>query len=133
VNALKRFWSAGARDADARVAAALAPQRFESADRYLRRSAIVDALDRATIALERWWGASSVGQLSSAFAHTFSRTPLRQQRQQIGVVLIVAVAVHITLMMIQGPRPGWFWLIVPAMAALFGLLLMAGSRSQQQS
>jgi len=129
---LKRFWSAGARDADARLAAVISPQPFEAADRYLRRSAIVAALDRATVALERWWRASRSGQRAAAFADALGHTPLWQQQQRIAVVLLIAAAVHVTLMMIQGPRPGWFWLIVPAMAALFGLIMIVGARSQQQ-
>jgi hypothetical protein len=133
MSALKRFWSAGARDADRRLAAVIAPQPFEPADRYLRRSTIVAAVDRATVALERWWQASRTGQSSVWFADRVRRTPRRERWQAIAIVLVVAVAVHVTLMMIQGPRPGWFWLIVPAMAALFGLLVIAGARSQQQS
>jgi hypothetical protein len=131
VNALKRFWSVGARDADARLAAALAPQPFEPADRYLRRSAIVTALDRATVALERWWLESMTGQSSMAFADTLRQAP--QRRRGIAIVLLVAVVVHVTLTMIQGPRPGWFWLIVPALTALSGLLLIAGTRSPSHS
>lgn len=133
MNALKRFWLAGARDADARLAAVIAPQSFEPADRYLRQSVIVAALDRATVALERWWLASKTGQSTAVFADTLKHTPQRERWQAVATVLLVAVAVHVTLMMIQGSRPGWFWLIVPAMAALFGLLLIAGARSQQQS
>jgi len=133
MNGLKRFWSAGARDADRRLAAVIAPQPFEPADRYLRGSAIVVALDRATVALERWWRASQSGQRAAAFAVALRHMPPRQQQQRIAVVLLSAAAVHVTLTMIQGPRPGWFWLIVPAMAALFGLLVIVGVRSPQQS
>jgi len=133
MNALRRFWSAGARDADDRVAAALAPRPFEPADRYLRGSAIVAALDRATVVLERWWRASRTGQSTAVFAATLRGTPPRERWHGIAIVLLVAVTVHVTLMMIQGPRPGWFWLIVPAMAASFGLFLIAGARSQQPS
>ena len=132
MKAVKRFWSAGARDADARLAAVLAPPPFESADRYLRSSAIVAAVDRATVALERWWQASRTRQLTAVCADTLRRMPPARRWRGLAIALLVGVVVHLALTMIQGRRPGWFWLIVPAMTALFAVILIAGARSQQQ-
>ena len=41
----------------------------------------------------------------------------------------VAVAVHLALTLWQGPIAGWLWLVIPAMAAVFGALFtLAPSR-----
>ena len=40
-----------------------------------------------------------------------------------GVVLVVAVAVHLVLTVITQTPPGWLWLMMPAIFAAMGLLL----------
>ena len=47
----------------------------------------------------------------------------------VAFVLLTAVIAHVALILIQGPRPGWFWIVIPAMAAAFALLVLAGSQS----
>jgi hypothetical protein len=44
-------------------------------------------------------------------------------------VLLIAAITHITLTMIDGPRPGWFWTLLPGLVIAFALLLLAASRT----
>jgi hypothetical protein len=125
MNALTRFLSLGMRDADRRVAAALAPPALEPADRALRDSAIVAAVDRATRLLQTWWTSSQAARL---LASVGGDVPWFERYREIGAIVITAVLVHVALTIVQGPRPGWFWMVVPATAAVFALLLLAASR-----
>jgi hypothetical protein len=143
MNALSRLWKSGAADADERVARTLAPRGFDEADRYLQSSALVLFLDRITRRLETWWRASATRHTASTVADLWSHPTAQSPRgggpgsreawaeryRVIGGVLATAAVTHITLTMIQGPRPGWFWLLIPSMIIAFALLLLASSRT----
>lgn len=133
MNAFKRFYSLGAEDADRRVAAALTSAPLDPADRYLKASAFARAIDLSTRRLRDWWSASEAGRMLSAAHETFLRETEAVRYQAIAWVLLSAVVVHLILTFVQGPRPGWFWMVVPAMATLFAVLLFAGSRSSQST
>ncbi len=62
-----------------------------------------------------------------------AREPQLVRYRAVGAVLITAVVVHVLLTLLNGPRPGWFWALIPAMVAAFALLLLAGSRSSHSS
>jgi hypothetical protein len=127
VSAFNRFVSLGLRDADRRVADALTPGALEPIDRYLRSSIIVTAIDRATDRLSAWWMASSVFNRLSMLRATRSDDAALGHRA-IALMLLIAVGVNAALTLLNGPRPGWFWMIIPAMALTFAALLFAGSR-----
>lgn len=127
MNAIVRFLSLGAQDADRRVARALRPSSLEAGDRYLKTSALVSTLDRATQRLRDWWMASEAHQLLSSVQAEVSPA----SHGSIAVTLLIAVSAHVALTLLQGPRPGWFWMVIPGMAALFAVLVLAGSRSSQ--
>jgi len=133
MNALSRFYKLGAEDADRRVAAALAPVRTDAVDRYLKTSRLVTAIDRATIRLREGWRASESGRAVSITRDGFNGWPAAVQYQSVAVVLLIAVATHIALMLLQGPRPGWFWLVIPGMTAAFAGLVIAGSQSSKSA
>lgn len=128
---LRRFVSDGARDADARLAAALSPQPLDRADRYLKASRIVIAIDRLTVMLEQSWLGSMTGQSLSELARSFAAESRRDQWSAIASVVLTAVVVHIVLTMANGPRPGWFWMVIPALAALFAALVLVAARGLQ--
>ena len=130
---LRQFVSDGARDADARLAAALAPQPLDRADRYLKASRIVAAIDRLTVMLEQSWLGSMTGQSVSELARSFAAESRRDQRSAIASVVLTAVVVHIVLTMANGPRPGWFWIVIPALAALFAALVLVAARGSQSN
>lgn len=129
MNGFTRFFSLGMQDADRRVAAALEPRPYDAADRYLRESRVVRAIDRATRLLSEWWSGSEVGRTSRSAMAAFLREPRLARYQTAAIVLITAVTVHVVLTLVNGPRPGWFWTLIPAMVAVFAALLLAGSRS----
>lgn len=129
MNALSRLWKYGAADADQRVARILAPRSFQGTDRYLQSSAVLRFLDRTTVQLESWWKMSATGQAVSAIGAEWSRASWVERYRAIGTVLLVAALTHIVLSVMQGPRPGWFWMVIPGMVIGFAVLLLAGSRS----
>lgn len=133
MNAFKKFYSLGAADADRRVAAALTSAPLDPADRYLQASAFVTAIDLATRRLRDWWLSSAACRMLFAGREAFLRETPAVQSRAIASVLLTAVVVHVTLTMAQGPRPGWFWMVVPALTALFAALLLAGTRSSQST
>jgi hypothetical protein len=132
MNALARFISLGMQDADRRVAAALERPPLDPADRYLKTSAVVMAVDRMTRRLSDWWLPSKAGQALSAMQR-FAGEPSAARYQRIAFVLLTAAVVHVAVTLINGPRPGWFWMVIPAMATMFAALLLAGSRSSHST
>lgn len=129
MNALTRFYVSGADSADRRVAAALASPPLDAADRYLKESAFVTAVDRVTLGLQKCWMASEAKQLASMIHDRVEREPLAAHRQATALLVAIAAVVHVSLTLLQGAHTGWFWMIIPAMAALFAAALLAGSRA----
>lgn len=118
MNPLKRFYVFGAEAADRRVADALQPPATAATDRYLSESVFVATVDRITLRLQAWWLASEANRRLSLF-----------RRQAAPLVILMAVIVHVSLTLIQGTHAGWFWLILPSLAALFAAAWLAGSRA----
>ena len=129
MNAMARFIKLGAQDADRRMAAALAPRSFAATDRYLLLSVVVRFADRLTRGIQELWSASVAGGTASAIHERWRQAGWLERYRALGLLLIVGAAVHIALAVTQGPRPGWFWLIVPALAAVFGAFLLLASQS----
>ena len=124
-----RFFTLGMQDADRRVAAALEPRPYHAADRYLETSRLVRGIDRGTRLLSDWWSGSEAGRIARSATGAFFSEPRSVRDRAVGAVLITAVTVHVVLTLVNGPRPGWFWTLIPAMVAMFAVLLLAGSRS----
>lgn len=129
MNALLRFITLGARDADHRVAAALAPRSFAATDRYLLSSIVVRFADRLTRRIQKLWSASVAGGTAFAIHERWRHAAWMERYQTLGLIVVVAAAVHVALTVVQGPRPGWFWLIIPALTSAFAMLLLMASRS----
>ena len=127
MNALMRFFTLGAADADARVARALAPRPLDKADRYLHSSVVGRHLDRGTLLLESWWRTSVCGRTATDLVDEWRREGWASRYRALGILLLVATATHILLTWLQGPHPGWFWLLIPATVAVFGALLLAAA------
>jgi hypothetical protein len=129
-NALKRFVSIGLRDADARIGYALAPRSFKAVDHYLWNSWVVRTFDRATRMLRQTWLSSATRQTLSGAAEPWRQDRSAARYRSIAIMLLTAAGIHVVLTLAQGPRPGWFWLIVPALAAALAFLILAGSRTR---
>jgi hypothetical protein len=130
-NGLVRFVRAGLANADERAAAALAPRSFAATDRYLWTSVAVQRFDRVTRRLQGWWLASHTGAAIQSAAGAWRREPWSLQYRSIAIALLAATAAHVGLTLIQGPRPGWFWMMIPATVLAFGVLLLVASRPTQ--
>jgi hypothetical protein len=128
-NGLVRFFRLGARDADARVAAFRDHSGAPATDRFIATSAIVTGLDVCFRRLETWWRASTAAEVAATATAAWSRTSGRKRHQAWGLFVLVAAGSHVAVTIAQGARPGWFWLVIPGMAAAFGLVLVAASRS----
>lgn len=128
-NGLIRFFRLGARDADARVAAWLASPGSAATERHIAASRIVTVIDTSFRRLEAWWRASTTANAASAAIAAWSTARPREQQQSLGMISAVAAGTHIGLTLVQGARPGWFWLLIPGMVLAFGLLLVVASRS----
>lgn len=128
-NGLVRFWRLGARDADARVAEILTNAHPEKTDAYIAQSAIVRFVDRCYRRLEATWRDSAVAGTVAAVNAEWSRASAPHHQRTIGFTLVMAVGTHVGFTLLQGARPGWFWLVIPGMALAFGLVLLAASRS----
>lgn len=131
MNALKRFIVLGAQDADRRVAALLARPSLDAADRYVQRSGIVTAIDRAMLRASAWWSSSETRRWMIDTRESFAYAPVAERYRAIGVMLLTAAIVHVVFTVAQGPRPGLFWMIIPGMAAAFALLVLIASRASQ--
>ncbi|MEX2269855.1 MAG: hypothetical protein WD690_00195 [Vicinamibacterales bacterium] len=129
MNALARFITFGAQDADRRMAAILAARPAAVADRYLMSSVVVRGFDRFTRVLRSVMSSSETGRVAFAAHNAWGRADWPERYRTIGLVLLLAVGVHVAATMMGAQRPGWFWLIVPALTSAFALLLLMASRS----
>ena len=130
-NPLSRFLVRGLRDADERLAAFLQPARYDKADSYLAQSGTVRTFNSFTRVLERWWRASVTRQALTATMDEWRQQGWRSRYEALGLALLMAVTVHVGFTLIEGPRPGWFWLLIPALTAGFALVLLAASRASR--
>lgn len=129
MSALTRLFRFGAVDADQRLAAALAPRPAGDVEGYVQSSVIVRTADGWTRRLQAAWPASQAGRTLTWVAGAWSGDAWGARFQAIGTLLLMATITHLALTMVQGPRPGWFWLVIPGLAMAFGVLLLVASRS----
>ena len=127
MNALRRFLSPGMQDADRRVAAWLTPPSTRATDQYLWSRALVMGMARLARQLQDWLKASRAQHLWQVVRSEFEHDGWNDRYQSVAMLTLVAVAVHVSMTVAQGPRPGWFWLVIPAMAAVFALLALVGT------
>ena len=83
----------------------------------IEQSAIVTAVERAAIPLAEAAKSSSVLQAARSIARVAGR--------HCGVTLLAAVATHVALMSVVVRPQFWYWLIIPALFAAAGAVLVA--------
>jgi hypothetical protein len=88
---------------------------------------VFGAIDRVVAGLSRAAESSLVLGRLRPLSERWGSTAIPRRRMASGVVLLSAAAVHLMLMSINDAPPGWFWLILPGMAAAIGATLVASS------
>jgi len=131
-SAIARLFRSGMRDADTRLAKALAPRPSTAVNRYLASSLAIGTIDRL---LERWsavWPGSITHRTLIAPLGWTRNARWTRRYESLGWTLLIAGVTHVALTMAQGPRPGWYWIVIPSMAIGFGALLLTASHSASQ-
>jgi len=101
-------------------------------DQYLASSVTIRTIDQL---LQRWpavWPGSIAYRTLIAPLGLARNATWIQRYQSLGWMLLIAALTHMALTMAQGPRPGWYWIVIPAMAMAFGGLLLTASHSASQ-
>lgn len=130
MNALTRFFAIGFAEADARWQAVMGPRSFEGVDGYLSASRIVRMFDAATQRLRDWSRASQTGTLLRTWYGQWQEQGWASTYRSIAIGILAAVTIHVVLTVATGPRPGWYWTIIPGLAAVLAVVVLSGSRSQ---
>ena len=133
---LRRFVEFGVTDAETRFAQRLpSPVRDHPlAIDVVGSSAIARFLSRGAHLLRVAADSSLAWRFTRSMADAWSNADWRWRHRSAGVVLVVAVLVHIVLLWLQGLPPGWLWSIVPVIVAAIGIVLMlSGSFVQRVS
>lgn len=128
-SAIVRLFRLGMRDADTRLAKALAPRSSTAVNRYLASSLSIGTIDRL---LQRWsavWPRSITYRALIAPLGLARNAKWMERYEFLGWTLLIAAMTHVALTMAQGPRPGWYWIVIPSMAIGFGVLLLAAAHS----
>ena len=126
------FFAKGLRDAERRIPL-LRPIRPEEQHALLtivRSSQIFRVIDLVVDRLTRACDTSAVLQ---GVRRMWSATASAQKRLIAGVALIVAAAVHVTLIVWHETPPSWLWLIVPGFTVAFGVLFVIFSGAERRA
>jgi hypothetical protein len=130
MSAVSRFFGAGVRDAERRIAALTAsrPDDEPRVVSQLESSAVFGVVSRAVNLLACAYESSALVTMATRLIdHSYTSASWGCRRFSAGVVLVVAAATYVGLYLVQQSPTGWLWLVVPAMAAIIGALLIAAS------
>ena len=128
-SAFKRFIDAGLRDADRRLSWFVRPLSVDTPDlvSVADSSIAVRGAERMLAIARRAAMSSRLAGYAATSAAEWRHWPSGAQRFGAGITLLAAVAVHVGLTLWVQPPPGFFWLIVPGLAAAAGMLLVLAS------
>jgi hypothetical protein len=90
--------------------------------RALAGSALVITLERARLTIAGAAQRSRAAAIYRRHHGQWSAMAAPRRRLAAGIILLVASAVHVALNLLTGDSAGWFWLIIPGLAAVAGLL-----------
>jgi hypothetical protein len=94
----------------------------------IEASAVVRAADLVTARIRAARSSSKLLALAANAVAPWAALSWRGKRLVIGLVLIIAPAVHLLLSLSSSyAQPGWFWLIIPGMSAAVGAVFVAAS------
>lgn len=117
------FFRQGLRDAERRLPMLkpIGPDDQQKIAAIVRSSRVFQLIDRAVDAAARVCESSTV---VGSVRRLSGRIVPRQRQLLVGLGLIVAAVVHVSLVMWQEQPPSWFWLIVPGLAVASGVLIL---------
>lgn len=127
---LSRFFRAGIRDAESRLARLTAPTPLDETRviPLLQSSAALGVLDRLFWLFRRASDSSVLAVAARRAVAEWSRLPSSAQRSAAGTILLAGALTHLSLIYSERVPPGWAWLILPSMAAVIGGALLAAPR-----
>jgi hypothetical protein len=126
---LDRFLSGGARDVRRRLPFLARVERSDeqAVIKVMIESVVVSWLNRLVTSTSRAWTTSTV--VSGLRRAWMTLIPM-ERRLLIGLTLIVAAVVHVSLVLWSEQPPAWHWLLLPTFAAAAGALCLVFARSQ---
>lgn len=119
---LDRFFSEGLRNAERRLPliAPVTPREEEAVVAMVRSSVVVRLCDRVIDLGQSAWRTSAVAGPLRAMWNEIAPS---ERCLLIGLALMVASTLHIGLVLWHERPIGWLWVIVPALALVWGVLL----------
>jgi hypothetical protein len=122
---LWRFLKAGTADGVARLARVVRvePPDDRAVAAACASSAIFGGIDRFVALLHRAWSDSRTARILDPCHRSWEARPIAARNRSIGIALLAASATDAALASWRRPAAGWLWLVVPALAAAFGLLM----------
>jgi len=123
-----RLGLADARERLTRITAFEPPDDAELAA-VVEASAVVRLVARVVNTVRNAANHSAFANRACAVRGAWLRQLPAQRTRETGAALVTAASAHLALVFWQGRPPGWLWLVVPALAIAFGLLMaLAPSR-----
>ncbi|MGH9386157.1 MAG: hypothetical protein ACRD2N_17920 [Vicinamibacterales bacterium] len=129
---ISRFFDEGVRDAERRLPflEPLSRADEQAVLALAESSVVVGTVDRwVTRICGAWESSAVVGHAT----RLWSDVPSEVRLPAIGLALIVAATVHVSLVVWHERPAGWLWVMLPALAVLTGTLsiVFAGSRESR--
>jgi len=100
--------------------------------RLIEGSAIVRAVDRWAGRLERSFRSSRIHAWSQPRMAAIAKLPRDERWRRGGAVLVTAAMVHLALLFARHPGAGWRALVIPAVVATQGVLLLMASTGDRR-
>lgn len=124
-----RFFRAGVDDAARRLSrfVACGPEDDGRVVALLESSRIVRAVSGAYGTVLRAHAHSWAAGVARRVAAAWRASGAANERRFLGTVLLAAVTTHVAMTLWQEAPPGWFWLVLPAIAAAVGVVLILAS------
>jgi hypothetical protein len=109
----------------------IAPRpRYGNVIAIVERSALARGGRRVIEFVERASQASRAGRTTRELAAGWRALGQPAHLHAIGTMLIAAVAVHLAITVVHRVPPGWMWLVIPGIALVQGVVLLAAGRGQ---
>ncbi len=99
----------------------------------LESSIVVGAADRGLSAADRAVAHSTAARWLRQARERWRQLPHGLQQRAGGVALLTAAVVHVALALWRQTPPGWLWLVIPALSAAVGVVLLMASTASPRT